>query len=475
MTLRIYDDLDQARRTVLRRHNLAALDEVPEPLRASIRRAFGEDLTPEQAVARILADIRQRGDAALCEWTTRLDGLTLERFEVDAVTLAAARAALPADLHEALNLAAERIREFHSRQPLPHWQTTDLGGVLGQRAVPLERIGVYVPGGTAPLPSSLLMAAIPARVAGVKEIIVCTPANRTDGHVPDVILAAAHIAGVDRLFSLGGAQAIAAMAYGTESVPRVDKIVGAGGLFTTLAKRQVYGQVGLDGLYGPTETVVVADDSANPAWVAADLLAQAEHDVLATAILLTPSRRLAEAVQVEVARHLPSPSQEEGTEKGVLTRAETIVASLAGQGGIVLTPDLETAVRLADEFAPEHLCLSVENPQAWVERIHNAGGLFLGEHSFEVLGDYIAGPSHIMPTGGTARFSSPVNVLDFVKIVNVIALDAATAARIGPAAACIAQAESLTAHAAAAEARIPITNDPGRKKRSHGKRQTRSQ
>ena len=447
MTLKLYDDLEQARQTVLRRRNLAALDEVPEPVRASIRRAFGEELTPEQAVARILADVRERGDAALRDWTVCLDGLTLDRFEVGAAALAAARATLPADLADALALAAGRIREFHARQPLPNWTTSDLGGALGQRAVPLERVGIYVPGGTAPLPSSLLMAVIPARVAGVSEVIVCTPAGKSAGRVPDVMLAAAHLAGVDRLFSLGGAQAIAALAYGTESVPRVDKIVGAGGLFTTLAKRQVYGQVGLDGLYGPTETVVVADDSADPAWVAADLLAQAEHDVLATAILLTPSRRLAEAVQVEVARQMEN-----------LGRAEIAAASLAGQGGIVLTPDMETAVRLADEFAPEHLCFSVREPERWAARVRNAAGLFLGEHSFEVLGDYVAGPSHIMPTGGTARFSSPVNVLDFVKIVNVIALDAATAARISPAAARIAQAESLTAHAAAAQARISATN-----------------
>ncbi|MEA3339849.1 MAG: histidinol dehydrogenase, partial [Chloroflexota bacterium] len=263
-----------------------------------------------------------------------------------------------------------------------------------------------------------------------------------DGRVLDVILAAAHIAGADRLFRLGGAQAIGALAYGAETVPQVSKIVGAGGLFTTIAKRQVYGLVGLDGLYGPTETVIVADDSANPAWVAADLLAQAEHDVLATAILLTPSRALAKGVQSEAAR------QVEG-----LSRADTIAASLAGQGGIVVTPDLETAVRLADEFAPEHLCLSVREPEMWAERVRNAGGIFLSEHSCEVLGDYVAGPSHIMPTGGTARFSSPLNVLDFVKIINVIGLDTDTATRLCGAAARIADAESLTAHSAAARAR----------------------
>lgn len=464
--LRVYDDWQQARQTVLRRRNRIAFDEVPEPVRAGIRRVFGEELSSEEAVARILADVRQRGDEALRHWTARIDGLTLDDLDVPPEALAAAYESLPPDLTDALNLAAERIRAFHARQPIPSWTTAEMGGTLGQRVMPLARVGVYVPGGTAPLPSSLLMAVIPARVAGVGEVTVCTPPGREDGRVPDVILAAAHIAGVDRLFRLGGAQAIAALAYGTATVPRVDKIVGAGGLFTTLAKQQVYGQVGLDGLYGPTETVVVADDSANPAWVAADLLAQAEHDVLATAILLTPSRRLAEAVQAEVTRQLnPPPLVREGPGKGSpprrggaggevsLSRADVIAASLAGQGGIVLTPDLETAVRLADEFAPEHLCLSVQEPGVWAERIRNAGGLFLGEHSFEVLGDYVAGPSHIMPTGGTARFASPVNVLDFVKIVNVIGLDAQTAARLCPAAAHIARAESLTAHAVAAEQR----------------------
>jgi len=440
--IRIYESRHEARETVLQRRDFLVLDEVPAGLRQSIQHTFGEELTPEGAVARILADVRQRGDEALREWTARLDGLTLDRFEVPAERWAEAWDRLPSDLARALELAAERIQAFHARQPIPSWTTTDLGGTLGQRVVPLQRVGVYVPGGTAPLPSSLLMAVIPARVAGVDEVFVCTPPGKPDGDVPGVTLAAAHIAGVQRLFRLGGAQAIAALAYGTTTVPRVDKIVGAGGLFTTLAKRQVYGRVGLDGLYGPTETVVVADETATAAWVAADLLAQAEHDVLATAILLTPSRELAQAVRQEVARQLED-----------LSRADIAAASLAGQGGIVLTPDLETAVRLADEFAPEHLCLSVREPEMWGERIRNAGGIFLGEHSFEVLGDYVAGPSHIMPTGGTARFSAPVNVLDFVKVINIIGLDAETATALCPAAARIANAESLTAHGCAARAR----------------------
>jgi histidinol dehydrogenase len=443
MTITIHDDLEQARRTLLRRRDMAVLDDVPEAVRASIRRVFGEDLTPEEAVDRLLADVRSRGDEALREWTARIDDLTLGDLEVEKREWETAYESLPAGLAESLALSAERIRDFHARQPVPSWTTDEMGGTIGQRLVPLQRVGVYVPGGTAPLPSSLLMAAIPARVAGVDEIVVCTPPGRPDGRVPGVVLAAAHVAGADRLFRLGGAQAIAALAFGTATVPRVDKVVGAGGLFTTIAKRRVYGIVGLDGLYGPTETVVVADDSADPGWVAADLLAQAEHDVLATAILLTPSRTLAEKVQAEIARRL------EG-----LSRAEIAAASLAGQGGAVVTPDLETAVRLADEFAPEHLCLSVREAERWTCEIRNAGGIFVGEHSFEVLGDYVAGPSHIMPTGGTARFKGPVNVLDFVKVISLIGLDPATAARLCPAAARVADAESLTAHAAAARARM---------------------
>jgi histidinol dehydrogenase len=415
-------------------------DDYPQSLLDSLARLFGEPLAPEAAVARILADVQRSGDAALREWTKRIDGVELESISVSSAphrTCVPVQVSIDQSLVSSLRFAADRIKAFHAQQTIRSWMTADK--TLGQRVVPLNRVGVYVPGGTAPLPSSLLMSVIPAQVAGVKEIVVCTPPGKPDGDMPPVILAAAHICGIERVYRIGGAQAIAAMAFGTESVARVDKIVGPGNLFVTLAKRQVFGLVGLDGLAGPTETVVVADDSANPAWVAADLLAQAEHDPLATAILFTPSRSFAEAVQVEVGKQMES-----------LSRAEIIAQSFANRGGIFLTPDLAAAIRLANDYAPEHLCLSVENPEQWSGQITNAGGLFVGERSFEVLGDYVAGPSHVMPTGGTARFASPLNVLDFVKLINVIALDSATAAELSPAAAALARAESLDAHANAA-------------------------
>lgn len=434
-------DVEQAKRTILNREN--ALDvAVPPRLAASIERMFGETLTPEQVVGRILADVRAGGDAALRGWTEKIDGVALGELAIPTAEIAAGAARIDEALYAALQTAAGRIRQFHAQQPLPNWTTNALGGTLGQRATPIERVGVYVPGGTAPLPSSLLMSAIPAQVAGVSELVVVTPPGPHGYDIPDVMLAAAQVVGIDTIYTLGGAQAIGALAFGTETVRRVDKIVGPGNLFVTLAKRAVYGRVGIDGLYGPTETVVVADGSADAALVAADLLAQAEHDVLATAILLTPSRPLAEAVQVEIGRQLE-----------LLSRPEIITQALAAQGGIVLTADLAEACALASAFAAEHTCLATAEPAAWADKIPHAGGLFLGERSFEVLGDYVAGPSHVMPTSGTARFASPLNVLDFVKISSVIALDAATSAVLSPIAARLAEAEGLTAHANAARRR----------------------
>ncbi len=439
--LRIFDDVAEARRTILRRAPWAD-QEIPESVRAGIRRVFGEDLTPEQAVARVVDDVRRRGDVAVREWTARMDGVTLGEIAVPRSDWAEAAARIEPELLDALHLAAERIETFHRQQPLGSWVDFGPYGALGQLVRPLDAAGCYVPGGSAPLPSSLLMTAIPARVAGVPWVSVATPPARATGRVADVILAAAHVAGVDALYAVGGAQAIAALAFGTESVRRVDKIVGPGGLFVTLAKRLVYGMVGIDGLYGPTETVVIADESAHPALVAADLLAQAEHDVLATAILLTPSRSLAERVQAEVARQMEE-----------LSRADVIAQSLAGRGGIVITADLSQAVALANEFAPEHLCLSVCDPWRWAGEVRHAGGIFLGEGSYEVLGDYVAGPSHVMPTEGTARFTSPLSVADFVKRISLVALDDEMGAGLGQTAARLADAEGLTAHAAAARRR----------------------
>ncbi|MFQ5616266.1 MAG: histidinol dehydrogenase, partial [Anaerolineales bacterium] len=388
--LKIYDP-DAARKTILKRKTATDL-EFPPALLDGTARIFGEGIAPPQAVAQIIDSVRQNGDTALQYWSKTIDRAPLTDFGIPTPKLAAAFDSLPPSLAAALQTAAGRIRAFHTHQPLPNWTTHKLGGVLGQRAVPMDRVGVYVPGGSAPLPSSLLMSVIPAQVAGVEQIIVCTPPNPHP-----TILAAAQICGVEDVFQIGGAQAIAAMAFGTETVPRVDKIAGAGNIFVTLAKQQVYGVVGLDGLFGPTETMVIADGTANPAWVAADMLAQAEHDVMASAILLTPDRSLAESVQIEIGRQLET-----------LSRAEIIVQSLTNRGGVVITPDLDTAAAIANQYAAEHLCVAVEDPQALAGKLRHAGGIFLGERSFEVLGDYVAGPSHVMPTGGTARFASPL-------------------------------------------------------------------
>ncbi|NPA90668.1 MAG: histidinol dehydrogenase [Chloroflexi bacterium] len=438
--IRIYT-VDEAKQTILKRRRW---DEwpIPDRVREGIRQVFGEELTPEEAVRRIVQDVRERGDAALREWTERADRVTPAYLEVSLEEIEAAYDQVSPDVVSALEFAAGRIERFHRKQPITSWLDWQTEGGMGQMVRPLQRAGLYVPGGTAPLPSTVLMTAIPAKVAGVDEVIVCTPPRRSDGRVAPVTLVAADIAGVDRIFAVGGAQAIAAMAYGTETIPAVDKIVGPGNLFVTLAKKHVFGDVGIEGLLGPTETVIIADETANPAWVAADLLAQAEHDVLATAILLTPNRTFAGFVQKEVEKQLDR-----------LERADIIREALAHQGGIVITRDLAEAVELANDFAPEHLCLSMVDPWDLVGAIRNAGGVFVGEFSFEVLGDYVAGPSHSMPTGGSARFASPVNVLDFVKITSVVALNEGGMESIAEAAEILAQAEGLTAHAHAARIR----------------------
>jgi histidinol dehydrogenase len=408
------------------------------------RRPIDDDAERLAAVSAVIGAVRSKGDAALREYTERFDHVRLDNFRVPEP--ARAVALVSPEVVAALKAAAERLETFHRRQPVTSWMTRELGGLLGQLVTPLDRVGCYVPGGTAPLPSTVLHTVILARVAGVREIVVATPPNAefpdTD-YVNPVILAAIAIAGASEVLRVGGAQAIAALAYGTETIRPVDKIVGPGNIYVTLAKKLVYGTVGIDGLAGPTETVVVADEGANPAWVAADLLAQAEHDVLASAILLTPSEPLARAVQAEVARQIEA-----------LSRADIIAQTFERNSGIVLTADLAEAIQLADHYAPEHLCLAVRDPWAWLPHIRHAGGVFLGEHSFEVLGDYVAGPSHVMPTGGSARFASPLSVVDFVRLTSLVALDPTTTAAIAPHAARLAEAEQLTAHAGAARQRM---------------------
>ncbi|PWH19110.1 MAG: histidinol dehydrogenase [Ardenticatenia bacterium] len=439
--IRIYNS-DEARRTILARQLSGEVRPTPQ-LTAGIERVFGRALSPEQAVAHILEDVRQRGDAALREWTQRIDGVLLDDFVVPVEQLQAAYETLAPELRAALHTAIERVRTFHQRQPIHGWiEWSDSGSALGQIVRPLERVLIYAPGGTAPYPSTVIMSAVPAQVAGVREIYVTSPAGK-DGWPATVILAAAYACGIKDVYRVGGAQSIAAFAYGTSSIPRVDKIVGPGNIFVALAKRQVYGWVDIDGLAGPTETLIVADETADPALVAADLLAQAEHDPLASAILITNSHPIAVEVQVQVAAQLES-----------LSRSEVIVESLRAQGGIVVCARLEEAIELANLYAAEHLCLHVAQPWLWLGHIRHAGGVFLGEHSYEALGDYVVGPSHVMPTLGTARFASPLTVRDFTKIISLFGLSKEEAGRIGAAAFTLAQAEGLTAHAAAIAKRL---------------------
>ncbi len=412
--------------------------EEPELTPASAARTealFGEPLTATQAVERIVADVRANGDTAVRDYARRIDGADLDALEVPRGAWENAARAIGPELQEALAMAAGRIRAYHEAAMPPAWDDADAG--YGLRSVAIERVGLYVPGGSAAYPSTVLMSAIPAKVAGVSEVIVCTP------DPSPVTLAAALTAGVDRLFGVGGAQAIAAMAFGTESVPQVDKICGPGNVFVSIAKRLVYGHVAIDGLYGPTETLVIADDTATPEIVAADLLAQAEHDELASPVLVTTSESVAGEVGSELERQV-----------ALLEREAIAREALARQGTIVVVANIEEAAAVANAFAPEHLCLLTADPHACVELIRNAGGIFVGETSPEVMGDYTAGPSHVMPTGATARFASSLGVHTFLKHVPVVGLSSETARKIGPAASVLARAEGLTAHARAAEMRL---------------------
>jgi histidinol dehydrogenase len=438
-TLKIIRDLEVAKSTLLKRLPLE-LEEIPPGLKQRIKEAFAEELTPQQVVERIMADVRSKGDAALFDYTKRLDGVELTNLEVKREEIAQSYAKVSQELVSALNLAAQRIQAFHLNYKRQSWVDFVEGG-LGQWFRPLERVGIYIPGGTAYYPSTLLMTAIPARVAGVKEIILTIPPR--EGAIPPAILVAADIAQVDRVFNVGGAQAIAALAFGTPSIPKVDKICGPGNIFVQLAKKMVYGMVGIDGLYGPTETIIFADETANPVICAADLLAQAEHDPLASAILITTSSELAARVNQEIENQLIR-----------LERREIAATSLENKGGIIIVTNVDQAVELIDEYAPEHLSLMMRDAWSYSEKIKNAGGVFIGEDSPEAMGDYTAGPSHVMPTGGTARFNSPLTTDDFLKVTSVIAIDSQTLRAIGPAAAIIAQAEGFSGHARAVEIRL---------------------
>lgn len=436
--MKIVKGFDNARRLLCDGRGLD-LEDVPQAVRDGIRRVFGAPLTPLQVVERIVRDVRHSGDDAVRRLTIDLDGAAPDEFEVPQTAIADARRQAPPNVVDALETAAERIRAFHEAALNKGWM--DYAAGYGQIVNAVERAGAYIPGGTALYPSTALMTAIPARVAGVREVVMCTPTK--GGELPHpTVLAAAAIAGVDRVFTIGGAQAIAAMAYGTETVPRVDMICGPGNIFVTLAKKLVYGDVGIDGLYGPTETVVIADDTSNPTLCAVDLLAQAEHDALARPVMITDSERLAAAVVSEVQARL------ERLDRGAIARA-----SVEEQGCIVVVNSIDEAVELANRFAPEHLCLMTRDPWAHLGSVRNAGAVFIGEFSHEVLGDYVAGPSHVMPTAGTARFNSGLGVHSFVKISPVVALSGATAAQISGAAAALGRAEGLTAHAEAAEIR----------------------
>jgi histidinol dehydrogenase len=414
----------------------------PPRLRARIKQVFGEELSVQEVVDRIIGEVRDRDDKALFDYTKILDGVTLESLEVSRkdVTVACGLTVLEnRGLITALEFAARRIWDFH----VACGHKTGLIPIakhLSQQIRPLDRVGLYVPGGSAAYPSTVLMMAIPAKVAGVGEIIMVSPPGR-DGKIPAPTLVAAYIAKVNRIFKVGGAQAIAALAFGTESIPKVDKICGPGNIFVTLAKKMVYGTVDIDGLEGPSEIVIVADGKANPALCAADLLAQAEHDPLSSVILITNSADLAERVDKEVEIQLRK-----------LKRRSSAKTAIDG-GMLVLVNDVAQAVELVNLFAPEHLSIMTSDASALVPKIRNAGCIFVGENSAVVLGDYVAGSSHVLPTGGSARFGSPLGVADFLKVTNIVALDKPAMRELGRAAKVIARTEGLDAHAQAIERR----------------------
>lgn len=403
------------------------------------------DTKVDTAVAKILAEVKKRGDAALLEYTWRFDRLkakTVRELELPRASLAAALLMLPTPQRDALEAAAARIRAYHEKQLVQSWSYRDTDGtLLGQQVTPLERVGMYVPGGKAAYPSTVLMNAIPAKLGGVRELIMTVPTP--NGEQNDLVLAAAAITGVDRVFTIGGAQAIGALAYGTKTIPQVDKIVGPGNAYVAAAKRRVFGVVGLDMVAGPSEILVICDGQTNPDWVAMDLFSQSEHDEMAQAILLSPDANFIDAVAASIKRLLPS-----------LPRREIIRASLEKRGALIEVKDLDEACAIANRIAPEHLELSVENAESWVAKIKNAGAIFIGRYSSQALGDYCAGPNHVLPTSRSARFSSPLGVYDFQKRSSVISVSKEGAVKLGKVAVELAMGEGLQAHARSAQYRM---------------------
>ena len=398
-----------------------------------------------ERVLEIIKAVRERGDAALVELTQRFDGLQVASMADLILPRARLEQALeritPAQ-REALEIAAERVRSYHERQKQDSWTYTEADGtVLGQKVTPLDRAGLYVPGGKASYPSSVLMNAIPAKVAGVPEVVMVVPTPR--GELNELVLAAACIAGVDRVFTIGGAQAVAALAYGTESVPPVDKIVGPGNIYVATAKRHVFGKVGIDMIAGPSEILVVCDGQTDPDWIAMDLFSQAEHDEDAQSILVSPDAAFLDRVAESIARLLPT-----------LERADIARTSIEGRGALIQVADMQQAIDVANRIAPEHLELSVVEPEQWLPQIRHAGAIFMGRYTAEAPGDYCAGPNHVLPTSGTARFSSPLGVYDFQKRSSIINCSAEGASTLGKVASVLARGESLTAHARSAEYRI---------------------
>jgi len=410
-------------------------------LAALTRYDVAQDDAVEATARAIIADVRKRGDAALLEYTRkfdRIDASSMQALEVSRTRMDAALAGLPAPQAAALREAAARVRSFHQRQRSQSWEYTEADGTrLGQRVTPVEKVGVYVPGGKAAYPSTVLMNVLPAKVAGVNLVIMVSP------NAEPLVLAAAALAGVDRVIAIGGAQAVAALAYGTESVSRVDKIVGPGNAYVAAAKRQVFGQVGIDMIAGPSEILVIGDGTTPADWIAMDLFSQAEHDEIAQSILLSPSAVYLDAVEASMVKLLPT-----------LPRRKVIEASLSARGALIQTRSLEEACAIADRIAPEHLELSVENPEALLPKLRHAGAIFLGRWSSEAIGDYCAGPNHVLPTSGTARFSSPLGVYDFQKRTSIVGVSQGGAGTLGRLAATLAEGEGLQAHARAAEMRF---------------------